>query len=153
MDDRCEDEEEDESFLLLSAFILVEGCCKFGSSLIEVVVLVGGNKVGAKSTLVSSLACTLESSVVVLDPDVLVLEDLSFFKMPPTPKGSTPSFFNIFKAFFVKMSNSLVVEETPESKSSLSRDLLEQRLIGSGWVELSGDTLAEEILSFRMLIT
>ena len=132
MDDRCEEEEE-ESFLL-SAFILVEGC-KFGSSLI-VVVLVGGNKVGAKSTLVSSLACTLESSgVVVLDD---VLEDLSCFKMPP--KGST-SFFKGFKGFF--KSNSLVVEETPESKSSLSRDLLEQRLI-SGWVELSGDTLAEE---------
>ena len=131
MDDRCE--EEEESFLL-SAFILVEGC-KFGSSLI-VVVLVGGNKVGAKSTLVSSLACTLESSgVVVLDD---VLEDLSCFKMPP--KGST-SFFKGFKGFF--KSNSLVVEETPESKSSLSRDLLEQRLI-SGWVELSGDTLAEE---------
>ena len=130
MDDRCE---EEESFLL-SAFILVEGC-KFGSSLI-VVVLVGGNKVGAKSTLVSSLACTLESSgVVVLDD---VLEDLSCFKMPP--KGST-SFFKGFKGFF--KSNSLVVEETPESKSSLSRDLLEQRLI-SGWVELSGDTLAEE---------
>ena len=130
MDDRCE---EEESFLL-SAFILVEGC-KFGSSLI-VVVLVGGNKVGAKSTLVSSLACTLESSVVVVLDDVL--EDLSCFKMPP--KGST-SFFKGFKGFF--KSNSLVVEETPESKSSLSRDLLEQRLI-SGWVELSGDTLAEE---------
>lgn len=131
MDDRCE--EEEESFLL-SAFILVEGC-KFGSSLI-VVVLVGGNKVGAKSTLVSSLACTLESSVVEVLDDVL--EDLSCFKMPP--KGST-SFFKSFKGFF--KSNSLVVEETPESKSSLSRDLLEQRLI-SGWVELSGDTLAEE---------
>ena len=132
MDDRCE--EEEESFLL-SAFILVEGC-KFGSSLI-VVVLVGGNKVGAKSTLVSSLACTLESSVVVVVLDD-VLEDLSCFKMPPN--GST-SFFKGFKGFF--KSNSLVVEETPESKSSLSRDLLEQRLI-SGWVELSGDTLAEE---------